>query len=154
MKNERGITLVELIATLAIAGIVIVLIASVLTSGANASKRTGMNQRLQQEGNIIVEKIRAEYLLNHQDDAVPDQFEVVVQNDKLIHTDETGVNLTLSEGYDYDLDPSASVSSPTKDITMLDRTQKSEFNLRISGKNNGDSDIQEYHINTSFSKLK
>ena len=153
MRNQKGITLVELIAVLAIAGIVVALIASVLASGTNASQRTGMNQRLQQEGNIIVEKIRAEYLLNQKEESIPDQFEILVQNDKLILTDETGVNLTLSEGYDYDLDPSAVPSSPSKKKALLDRTVKSEFNLQIRGKSNGNSDAQEYNINTSFSKI-
>ncbi|TAA70477.1 type II secretion system protein [Planococcus salinarum] len=153
MKNERGITLVELIAVLAIAGIVVALIASVLASGTNASQRTSMNQRLQQEGNIIVEKIRAEYLLNQQEDSIPDQFEILVQNDRLILSDGTGITMTLSEGYEYDLDPPAEQSAPSKLKTLLDRTVNSEFNLQIRGKSNENSDAQEYNINTSFSKL-
>lgn len=154
MRNEKGITLVELIATLAIAGIIIALIASVLSSGTNASQRTGMNQRLQQEGNLIVEKIRAQYLLNEKDDSIPDQFEVLVQDDKLIYSDETGTQMVLSEGYDYDLDPAAAASSLTKKATILDRRAKSEFNLIIRGIQGSNDSVQEYKINTSFSKLK
>ncbi|WP_282019975.1 type II secretion system protein [Planomicrobium okeanokoites] len=154
MKNEKGITLVELIAVLAIAGIIVALVASVLSSGTNASQRTSMNQQLQQEGNLIVEKIRALYLLNQKDDAVPDTFEIIVENDKLIFKDETGASSVISEGFKYDLDPAlADSSSPTKKTVMLDRTQKSVFNLLISGKTNSNSPGQEYKINTSFSKL-
>ncbi|QHJ71661.1 type II secretion system protein [Planococcus halotolerans] len=154
MKNEKGITLVELIAVLAVAGITVALIASVLSSGTNASQRTSMNQQLQQEGNIIVEKIRAQYLLNQKEDTVPDKFEIVVENDKLIFKDDTGTNMVISEGFKYDLDPaSADNTSPTKKKVVLDRTQKSVFNLLIRGKTNGNSPNQEYKINTSFSKL-
>lgn len=154
MRNEKGITLVELIATLAIAGIIIALIASVLSSGTNASQRTGMNQRLQQEGNIIVEKIRAQYLMNEKDDSIPDQFEILVQNDKLIFSDETGTQMVLSEGYEYDLDPKAAASALTKKAAILDRRTKSDFNLVIRGKQGNNDSVQEYKINTSFSKLK
>lgn len=154
MKNEKGITLVELIAVLAIAGIIVALIASVLSSGTNASQRTSLNQQLQQEGNIIVEKIRAQYLLNQKEDLIPDKFEIVVENDKLLFNDETGANVIISEGFNYDLDPlSTDVSSPTKKKTVLDRTRKSDLDLLIRGKTNGNSPIQEYKINTSFSKL-
>ncbi|RLQ91921.1 type II secretion system protein [Planomicrobium sp. Y74] len=154
MKNEKGITLVELIAVLAIAGIIVALIASVLSSGTNASQRTSLNQQLQQEGNIIVEKIRAQYLLNQKEDLIPDKFEIVVENDKLLFKDETGANVIISEGFNYDLDPlSTDVSSPTKKKTVLDRTRKSDLDLLIRGKTNGNSPIQEYKINTSFSKL-
>ncbi|PKH11443.1 hypothetical protein CXF70_04780 [Planomicrobium sp. MB-3u-38] len=154
MRNEKGITLVELVAVLAIAGIIVALIASVLSSGTNASQRTSLNQQLQQEGNIIVEKIRAQYLLNQKEDAVSDKFEIVVENEKLIYKDDTGANAVISEGFTYDLDPaSADASSPTKKIVVLDRTQKSVFNILIRGKTNVNSPDQEYKINTSFSKL-
>lgn len=154
MRNEKGMTLVELIAVLAIAGIIVALIASVLASGSNASQRTSLNQQLQQEGNIIVEKIRAQYLLNQKEDSVPDSFEIVVQNDKLLFRDETGANMVISEGFKYDLDPaSTNPSSPTKKMVVLDRTRKSEFNLIIRGKTDSNTPDQEYKINTSFSKL-
>ncbi|MFC3211887.1 type II secretion system protein [Planomicrobium okeanokoites] len=143
----------ELVAVLAIAGIIVALIASVLSSGTNASQRTSLNQQLQQEGNIIVEKIRAQYLLNHHDDAVPDKFEILVQNDQLVFTDETGGNMIISEGYSYDLDPAAVTSSPTKNKTVLDRTKKSNFNLILFGPADGNSKRQQYKINTSFSKI-
>lgn len=154
MRNEKGITLVELLATLAIAGIVVALIASVLSSGTSASQRTGMNQRLQQEGNIIVEQIRSHYLLNQRDAAVSNTFEVFVQDNKLILKDGTNANKVLSEGYFYDLDPSDSATPSTMNKTVLDRTRKSDFNLIIRSKSNGDASVLEYKVNTSFSKLK
>lgn len=155
MKNEKGITLVELIAVLAIAGIIVALIASVLSSGTNASQRTSLNQKLQQEGNVIVEKIRAHYLLNqNENNAINEKFEVVSKNGKLLIIDENGVSMVISEGYHYDLDPEeTNESAPSKKKVQLDRTKKSDFNLIIRGKTTGNSAEQEYNINTSFSKL-
>lgn len=154
MRNEKGITLVELIATLAISGIIVALIASVLSSGTSASQRTGMNQRLQQEGNIIVEQIRSHYLLNQRDAGVSDTFEVYVQDNNLYIKDGTNGRKMLSEGYFYDLVPSDAATLSTTNKTVLDRTRKSDFNLIIRSKSNGDPSSLEYKINTSFSKLK
>ena len=58
MKNERGITLVELLAVLAIGGIIIALLTSVFINGKKASDRGATNQMLQQEANYIMETIR------------------------------------------------------------------------------------------------
>lgn len=62
MRNERGLTLVELLAVLALVAIIMTLIISVFINGAKASERSTTNQRLQQEANYIVESIRNEYL--------------------------------------------------------------------------------------------
>ena len=62
MKNERGLTLVELLAVLAILGIIMALIGTVLINGIKASNRNATNQQLQQEANYITETIRNQYL--------------------------------------------------------------------------------------------
>lgn len=152
MNSEKGITLVELLAVLAIAGTITILIASVLSNGTNASQRTGAKQQLQQEANLIVEKIRAHYLLNEKEDAIPGQFSVKVVGDKLVMTNGTGIDITLSEGYEYDLDPAASSLSATKKSVVVDRTQSSIFNLLIQQKG-ADSNDPKFKVNTSFSKL-
>lgn len=152
MKNEKGITLVELLAVIAIAGILTVLIASILTNGTNASQRTGTKQQLQQEANIIVEKIRAHYLLNEKEAAIPEIFFIEVDENSINIKDDTGVNILLSEGFEYDLGPTAvSISSTTEKVT-LKRTESSFFYLIIQAKN-ADSSDPKFKINTSFSKL-
>ncbi|WP_415579221.1 type II secretion system protein, partial [Filibacter tadaridae] len=62
MKNERGLTLVELLAVLAIVGVIMALLGSVLINGIKASNRTTTRQQLQQEANYITEVVRNEYL--------------------------------------------------------------------------------------------
>ncbi|WKA59926.1 prepilin-type N-terminal cleavage/methylation domain-containing protein [Planococcus shenhongbingii] len=152
MRSEKGMTLVELLAALALAGIVTVLIASVLTNGTNASQRTGTKQQLQQEANVIVEKIRAHYLLNEKDAAIPEEFSIKVDGNKLFITDDTGVEIQLSEGFEYDLDPAALSSSLTKKTVTIKRTESSFFNLLIRAKG-ADSNDPKFNVNTSFSKL-
>ena len=61
MNNERGLTLVELLAVLAIFGIIMALVVTVLINGKKASNRNATNQQLQQEANYIMETIRSEY---------------------------------------------------------------------------------------------
>lgn len=148
MRNQKGITLVELLAVLAIAGIITVLIASVLTSGTNASQRTGTKQQLQQEANLIVEKIRAHYLLNEKEDGIPNEFLVEVNEEKgeLFIKDDTGIVL-LSEGFKYNLS-----SNGTSLSTTLNRTKKSHFYLLIQLKNSRSNELK-FEVNTSFSKL-
>lgn len=148
MRNQKGVTLVELLAVLAVAGIITVLIASVLSTGSNASNRTATKQQLQQEANIIVEKIRAHYLLNEKEDGIPDEFLVKVndEEDKLFIEDDTGIIL-LSEGFEYNLSPSEQILS-----IKLYRKKISNFYLLIQSKE-ADSNILEFEVNTSFSKL-
>ena len=52
MRNERGLTLVELLAVLAILGTIIALIGTVLINGIKSSERNRTNQQLQQEAEL------------------------------------------------------------------------------------------------------
>lgn len=132
MKNEKGISLVELLAALAIMGIITVVIASVLSTGTTASNKTATKQQLQQEANLIVEVLRSEYLKsdNH----------VFVLNVE----EENGEQVLLlnsrpiSQGYTY-------IFSDTE----IDPNFDTKFEMRIS-----DTDNQYYEIDTSFSKLR
>lgn len=135
MKNEKGITLVELIAALAIVGIITVIIASVLMTGTSSADRTTSKQELQQEANIIVEKIRRSYLDNipvHEDEGcsiieLDDESEGILKMD----------NEVISEGYLY--------SNVTKELC---RNIPSEFYLLI------EKDNIQFEIKTTFSKLQ
>lgn len=143
MKNEKGITLVELLAALAIMGIIVVVIMSVLSTGASSSERTANRQQLQQEANLIVEQIRASYLENEKSDLINDQFIVRVEGDELVVTPLEDENKEiLSNGYEYRL----SKSSESLEI-LLDRTKPSPFYLEIC------SNDQCFEVQTSFSKL-
>ncbi|MBT2569228.1 type II secretion system protein [Planococcus sp. ISL-110] len=143
MKNEKGITLVELLAVLAITGIIVVVIMSVFSTGANSSERTASRQQLQQEANLIVEQIRASYLENEKSDLVAEQFKVKVVGDELKITSIDNVEKkTISTGYQYKLAETAGIIEIT-----LDRTEPSRFYLEICSNN------QCFEVQMSFSKL-
>lgn len=132
MKTEKGITLVELLAALAIMGILVVVIASVLTTGTTASNKTANKQQLQQEANLIVEIIRSEYLKS-------ENLEIVVRVEE-----EAGQEILfmdarpISQGYTY-----------TLSVNEIDPNYDTKFDMTLT-----DDDGQFYNIDTTFSKLR
>ncbi len=138
MRNERGITLVELVAALAIAGIILILIGSVFMSGLKTSDRSKMNQKLQQEANYITELVRTEFL--KRPEKVEHSVITLSVSDDRLQMDGT----TISEGYTYILEPTEPVSS-----LEMDRSKSSfRFNIRL------ERNEQSYEVKTTFSKLK
>lgn len=141
-NNQRGITLVELLAVLAIMGIIVVVIISVLSTGTNSADRTSSRQELQQEGNLIAERIRAHYLENTSlvttvppIECGPDQqIKITVASNK---TQLKMDGVIISEGYEYEL---------TEGATLC-RDKRSPLKLTIK---KGD---QKFVIQTAFSKL-
>ena len=142
MNDEQGITLVELLAVLAIMGIIVVGIMSVLSTGTNSAERTSTRQEIQQEGNLIVERVRAHYLEN----PASTTTEIVngcTKNQLIdISVASNGSQLKMdgvliSEGYTYELNEG----------TMLCREKRSPLKLTL--KKGG----QEFVIQTAFSKL-
>lgn len=141
-SNEHGITLIELLAVLAITGIIVVGIMSVLSTGTNSADRTSTRQELQQEGNLIVERIRAHYLEN----PIVLSSEIVSGCNKnqliKISVGPNGSQLKMdgaliSEGHTYVLSEGA----------ILCREKRSPFKLTLK------KDGQEFVIQTAFSKL-
>lgn len=132
MKNEKGITLVELLAALAILGIIVVVIVSVLSTGTTASNKTATKQQLQQEANLIVEVLRSEYLKSNNH-----VFNLSIE-------DEDGEQILLldsrpiSQGYTYSFSD-----------TEIDPNFDTKFKMTIM-----DTDGQFYEIETTFSKLR
>ncbi|ANU11359.1 hypothetical protein A1A1_15169 [Planococcus antarcticus DSM 14505] len=132
MRNESGITLVELLAALAIVGIIVAVIVNVLSTGTTASTKTATKQQLQQEANLIVEVIRNEYLKsdNH-------QFNLIVKEEdgvKSLFLDEE----SISQGYTYNYAP-----------YTIDPKFDTNFKMTIT-----DDSGQFYVIDTTFSKLR
>ena len=141
-NNQHGITLVELLAVLAIMGIIVVGIMSVFSTGANSSDRTSSRQELQQEGNLIVERIRGHYLENPSPvSTVPDskcgpdqQIKITLASNR---TQLKMDGVIISEGYEYEL---------TEGATLC-RDKRSPLKLTIK------KDEQKFVIQTAFSKL-
>lgn len=135
MKNEKGITLVELLAVLAIAGIVTTLIISVLANGSSASQRTTSKQQLQQEANYIVEVIRSDYL-KIDNPIIELKIEGNGNNQKL----KMGTKV-ISQGFNYKLVEPA--------LGKIDPKIDQKFVLEITAQG-----VQPYVIKTKFSKLR
>ncbi|MGH2318316.1 PilW family protein [Planococcus sp. SE5232] len=132
MKNEKGITLVELLAALAILGIIVIVIASVLSTGTTASNKTATKQQLQQEANLVVEVLRSEYLKS--DNQV---FFLSVEEsngEQILLLDSR----PISQGYRYRFTD-----------TEIDPNFDTKFEMTIL-----DADGQYYEIDTTFSKLR
>lgn len=135
MRNQKGITLVELLAVLAIAGIITTLIISILASGSNASQRTTSKQQLQQEANYIVEVIRSEYL-KKENPLIELRIEGSGNNQKL----KMGSKV-ISQDYKYKIvEPALGKIDPRTDQRLV-------LELSASG-------VKPFIIKTTFSKLR
>ena len=138
MRNQKGITLVELLAALALVGLIVALAFSVMTQGISASDRNTSNQRIQQEANIIVEKLRREHLMNSHEAGYTSMIELVIVGDVLKIKDGE----ILSSGYTYKFLETADVNQ-----MFIDRDGNQKFKMEIKA---GD---RVYIIDTTFSKL-
>lgn len=131
MKNERGITLVELLAVIILISIISIFLFSVLNSGVTNVVRTSTNQKLQQEGHYITKVIRNEYLesgIASIDLVVDNTKKQLIMNGNIISTD-----------YTYELkDPNGKFEG------------NEPFRLFLIIEENG----YYYEINTTFTKLK
>ncbi|WP_422122999.1 type II secretion system protein [Planococcus sp. X10-3] len=133
MKNEKGITLVELIAALGIVGIITVVIASVLMTGTSSADRTTSKQQLQQEANYIVEAIRAKYLEENMDMLI-----ITATDNSISIKRDDGVEEIISDRYGYEINSS----------NEIDPTENEKFHLIIK------DDGGTFEIETTFSKLR
>ncbi len=135
MRNQKGVTLLELLGVLAITGIIIAMIMTTMANGSNASQRTKSKQQMQQEANYIVEVIRSEYL-KKENNVIELKVEGTGYDQKL------KMNLkVISQGYNYKL------IQPNNGL--IDPNQNQKFKLELSS-----SGVQKFKINTSFSKLR
>ncbi|MFF2794323.1 type II secretion system protein [Lysinibacillus xylanilyticus] len=59
IKNERGLTLVEVLATLIIFSLVFILVWSIFFQGTNYSKKAVSKNQMQQEANVIISSLNS-----------------------------------------------------------------------------------------------
>ena len=137
MKNNRGLTLVELIAVIALVGIISALLISVLINGIHASTRNTENQRIQQEANYIVEVIRNQYLKL---DVSTIDLEINNDNRFLKMNDEI-----ISEGYIYCTLPECPA------LQEISIRRDDDFDLEMQLIKNASI---TYKIETTLSKLR
>lgn len=138
MKNERGITLIEILAVILLISTVSLFLFSVLTSGVTNVKRTSTKQTLQQEGHYITEVIRNEYL-----ESGDNSIELVVDNvNRKLYMDGN----EISSGFTYELNDADNDSSPVTTVTFSN-TDHFHLLLKIKEKDHC------YEVNTTLTKL-
>lgn len=149
VKNEKGVTLIELLGVLVILSIVLTLAGSILTSSLKMSNRATADQRLQQEANYITEAIRNKYL-----EKTSESIHLKIDNNrqKLFIKDEAVSEdyKVLSEGYMYSfcLDEHEACEIEEQSIFRFESHQA--FQLKLESKDGQ----RNYIIDTKFSKLK
>lgn len=135
--NERGITLVELLAALALFGVISVLIWNFFFQALNFNEREVTKNQLQQEANLIVNTIQQ------------------------LHTKSTINSITSSTSnntltIDYDID-NKKVDFDKKNILYILDTppivpsKEFKFKLTLVSSTNGSV---KFPVETTFSKLK
>jgi len=143
MRNERGLTLVELLAVLALVGVISALIMGVFFNGIKAADRSTTKQMLQQEANYITEVVRNEYLKSVDKNII----ELKIEDDNHILKMNSK---TISEGFEYFFEEPKDQDEEGLLTTIFLNPEKElvPFGLTIE-KNN-----QSYLIETIFSKLE
>lgn len=138
MKNERGITLIEILAVILLISTISIFLFSVLTSGVTNVKRTSTKQKLQQEGHYITEVIRNEYLKS----GTSNINLVIDNNNKLLMNGNK-----ISSGYTYELkNPNNGYSAENK--ISISKTDNFHLLLSIN------EEDHFYEIDTTLTKLK
>ena len=142
MRNERGLTLVELLAVLVLVGIISALIMGAFFNGIKAADRSTTKQMLQQEANYITEVVRNEYLKSVNKNII----ELKIENDNHILKMNSKI---ISEGYEYFFEePKDEDEELLTTIFVNPKKQSAPFVLTIE--RNG----QSYSFDTVFSKLE
>ncbi|MEH7381980.1 prepilin-type N-terminal cleavage/methylation domain-containing protein [Bacillus sp. JJ1533] len=138
LRNSDGITLIELLATLAIFSIVSILIYGVLLNGMNYSEKSKDNVSRQQEMNILVTTITKAHETYASYDIVVDQSPDA-HNIQLIGKDATG-NIVhtvdiANENYVYSLyNSQESNEVPFSTETTVDSSQPLHIKIIIKDK--------------------
>ncbi len=149
MKNEKGVTLIELLGVLVILSIVLTLAGSILTNSLKTSNRAATDQRLQQEANYLTEALRNRYLEKKSE---PIHLKIDHDSQKLYIKDEavSGDYKVLSEGYRYSFCTDDADACEIEEQSLLRAESHQTLQLKLKSKDGQ----QSYVIDTKFSKLK
>lgn len=131
MNNQRGLTLIELLATIGIISIIFLLLSGILIDGNKAYRNTTTSQLVQQEANYITEEVRKEYLKQY----VPIKMNKTIKFEVKDNTLEMDGKV-ISKGYTYTILDIPRGNNPANFFLLIERGGLS------------------YTVQTKFSKLE
>ena len=141
LKNESGISLLELIAALLIASILVVILMTTFSVGMKHNVSATDQLRLQQEANLVIAKITAKhqsgecYNLDNSDEQI--YFILFEQDEEFNCTIETERTLISNDFYRYSVDTNGFSNDPKKcdmklELTIMEGNQQLTINSAIS----------------------
>lgn len=140
-KNEHGLTLVEVLATMVIFSLVAILVWNVFFQSTDYSKKAISKNQIQQEANIIISNLNAIHKRSTE--------YTVISNSCSFSVQYTAKNVKKTETFENNqmcIKLSSNSSNPVNP-----KTTKVEIELMIEEKDNPDNKVQ---IHTLLSRLK
>lgn len=154
IKSERGITLVELLAALALFGVISVLIWNLFFQALNFNDRAVTQNQLQQEANIIVNTIQQLHTKYTITEFTPTPSSLFIKGKK---KNESGVVESAEETFkkeQIEYGVTVTIIKPAGKAAFQDSFQNpvTEFELSLTLTSKQDPNIK-YKTKTTFSKL-
>ncbi|APZ48434.1 hypothetical protein BW721_01280 [Jeotgalibaca sp. PTS2502] len=144
--NEKGITLVELLAALSLFAIVSALVMTVLFNVFRNSENISDNAQLRQDANLLVSTLRSHY---NQDDLEEDKFEVSLENGNILLIDGQEVNSSMTSSIaELKLENGENSISAAND-SMIVKADGTPLSIDLTLKNEAG---QTYSISTTIEK--
>lgn len=141
LKNNRGITLVELIAALALVSMVAILIMTTLGIGFKHSIAEANKTSTQQEANLIVSKLMNQHRKGDcyfiKQGGSPNNYKIMAAPSQCTSLTEptTGFKDISSSGYNVTLTSANKMINPTKeDYTLVAKVSYKNANYEINTK--------------------
>ena len=139
-SNEKGITLVELLAALALFGVISVLIWNLFFQASNFNDRAVTQNQLQREANLIVNTIQQIHTKSTIISISSDLGSTAKEKLTIVNNNSDPV-VFYNKNIEYTLDPTTISPNTDKEI-KFDLTLKSRANPSI-----------KFEVKTTFSKL-
>lgn len=140
-KNERGLTLVEVLASTVILTLVSILLWNIFSQGTNYSKKAVSKNQIQQEVNIIISSLNSIHKRSTQYSVTVNSCDFSIQ-----YTDKNGTKTEVFENSRMCIKLSNSFANPVDPKT----TKKIDIQLIIEENNNPDNKVQ---INSLLNRL-
>lgn len=142
-KNERGLTLVEVLATFIIFTFVFILVWSIFFQGTNYSKKAVSKNQMQQEANVIISSLNSIHKRST-------EYTVISKSNScsfsIQYTDKDGAKTEVFENSQMCIELANSFTKPVNP-----KTTNVEIDLIIKEKDHPNNKVT---INTLLSRLK